>query len=562
MYCQLKIQRQSRTWLPVVISLVVTLLMSCGERTISERPATFLRVTGHDIVNEDGEKVFLRGVGLGNWLLPEGYMWHFGEKGDRPRKIEKLILEMTDVEYSARFWQRFRRNFIREADIRKIRELGFNSVRPALNARVFMTEDDSARIIMENFQYLDSLVTWCKKYGVYIILDMHGAPGGQTGQNIDDSPNDLPELFMDKKFEERLIKLWLEIVRRYKDEPIIAGYDLLNEPLPERTGAAEKYGHLVEPLYKKLTTRIRQIDSRHVIFLEGINWSNDWSIFSETFDDNLVYQFHYYCWNRPDELNSINQYIKYREKLNAPIWVGETGEKNLPVYWATTQLFEKNNIGWSFWPWKKLDRTNGLCSINRPKDWELIANYSKGGPKPSKNEAIRVLDEFLGNILFENCRFTTEVYNSLFRQIPGRVAAVNYGHDGYMNSYFVNDTLFRSEYYRKQEPVKIESVENISDWNSIQNIVLNEGEWTAYQIRSCKPDYYKCIIKINSDSEKSKITLIINDFEKVQEITGVGWQEIQMNDIKFREGKNRFQVQALTGTVRIEYFNFSKTQEN
>ena len=73
---------------------------------------------------------------------------------------------------------------------------------------------------------------------------------------------------------------------------------------------------------------------------------------------------------------------------------------------------------------------------------------------------------------------------------------------------------------------------------------------------------YKCIIKINSDSEKSKITIIINDFEKVQEITGVGWQEIQMNDIKFREGKNRFKVQALTGTVRIEYFNFSKTQEN
>ena len=98
---------------------------------------------------------------------------------------------------------------------------------------------------------------------------MHGAPGGQTGTNIDDDANDQPELFMDTKYQDRLEKLWVKIAERYKDKAAVAGYDLLNEPLPERTGAAPKYKQLLEPLYKRLTQAIRKVDSRHMITLEG-----------------------------------------------------------------------------------------------------------------------------------------------------------------------------------------------------------------------------------------------------------------------------------------------------
>ncbi len=151
---------------------------------------------------------------------------------------------------------------------------------------------------------------------------MHGAPGGQTGQNIDDSPNNLPELFMDAKYEERLTRLWLKLVDRYKDNPVIAAYDLLNEPLPKRTGAAEKYKHMLEPMYERLTEAIREIDKKHMIIVEGADWSNDWSVFSEPFDDNLVYQFHYYCWNNPDNLNNIDYFLDLR-KNSTPLfgWV-------------------------------------------------------------------------------------------------------------------------------------------------------------------------------------------------------------------------------------------------
>src|SRR5882724_4027162 len=98
----------------------------------------FLRARGQDVVDEQGEKVLLRGVGLGNWLLPEGYMWKFGEWGDRPRKIEQMVSDLIGPENAARFWKEFRRNYITETDIQRISALGYNCVRPALNARLFL----------------------------------------------------------------------------------------------------------------------------------------------------------------------------------------------------------------------------------------------------------------------------------------------------------------------------------------------------------------------------------------------------------------------------------------
>lgn len=256
---------------------------------------SFLHTSGQDIVNEMGAKVFLKGVGIGNWLLPEGYMWKFGALGDRPRKIEKVVADLIGKEKAAHFWKTFRQNYITEADIKRIADLGFNSVRPALNSRLFLTEEENPVYIEEGFQLLDSLVAWCRKYRLYVIIDMHGAPGGQTGANIDDSPNDIPELFISLKYQDQLVDLWVKIAKKYKDEPVVAAYDLLNEPLPVNTGAADKYKHLLEPLYKRITAAIRNVDPRHMITLEGFNWSNDWSLFTQPFDDNVFYQFHYYC---------------------------------------------------------------------------------------------------------------------------------------------------------------------------------------------------------------------------------------------------------------------------
>ena len=229
---------------PINILFIFLFLISCSTEEKNDS-LSFLHTEGQNIVNETGEKIYLKGVGLGNWLLPEGYMWKFGADGDRPRKIEKIVSNLLGTEKAIEFWKEFRKNYITEADIQRIAELGFNSVRPALNSRLFVTEGENPEFIDEGFLLMDSLITWCKKHKVYVIIDIHGAPGGQTGQNIDDSPNNKPELFMYKKNQDLLVELWLKIAEKYKNEPTVAAYNLINEPLPENTGAAEKYKHLL-----------------------------------------------------------------------------------------------------------------------------------------------------------------------------------------------------------------------------------------------------------------------------------------------------------------------------
>jgi len=137
---------------------------------------TFLKTRGQDIINGNGDKVMLRGVGLGNWMLPEGYMWKFGKEADRPRRIEKLVSDLLGPAEARDFWTNFRANYITETDITRISELGFNSVRPALNARLFLVGDNYATADSEGFRLLDNLVGWCKQHRVYVIIDMHGAP--------------------------------------------------------------------------------------------------------------------------------------------------------------------------------------------------------------------------------------------------------------------------------------------------------------------------------------------------------------------------------------------------
>jgi len=515
---------------------------------------TFLRTQGQDMVDENGQKVLLRGVGLGNWMLPEGYMWKFGEQGDRPRKIEKMVSDLIGPERAARFWSEYRRNYITQADIARIAELGFNSVRPALNARLFLTEGDNATYVDEGFELLDHLVGWCREHDVYVIIDMHGAPGGQTGSNIDDSPDDQPRLFMDKRNQDRLVNLWVKIATRYRDEPTVAAYDLLNEPLPQRTGAAEKYKDQLEPLYRRITTAIREVDARHMITLEGADWANDWSVFSTPFDSNLFHQFHYYCWDRPDKLNDIGRFIERRKELNTPVWVGETGEKDNAIYWATTQYFEANNIGWSFWPWKKMDATNGLCSIKAPAGWDAIRSYSRGGSRPSAEAAQKAFDELLENIRLENCVFFADVAGAMFRRAPGRIEAENYGPDGPNRSYHVKDVSQLSKQYRISEPVPVETISGRDRWSSQQSIRLGDQEWTAYTIESLATQDYSIAVRARAETGPAILELTVNDRSQELLVPQGDWTEVSGKAVAFSRGANRIKALVKSGTVHLDWF--------
>ncbi|MBL0272968.1 MAG: cellulase family glycosylhydrolase [Chitinophagaceae bacterium] len=518
----------------------------------------FLHTSGQDIVNASGKKIYLKGVGLGNWLLPEGYMWKFGGLGDRPRKIEKLVSDLLGEVKSAQFWKSFRQNYITEADIKRIAELGFNSVRPALNSRLFLTEGDNPVYVEEGFDLIDSLVSWCKKHRLYVIIDMHGAPGGQTGANIDDSPNDIPELFINPKYQDQLVNLWMKIVRRYKDESTVAAYDLLNEPLPKNTGSAEKYKHLLVPLYQRITAEIRKVDQKHMITLEGFDWSNDWSLFDKPFDKNVFYQFHYYCWGRPDNLNNIDEYLKKRKELNTPVWVGETGEKGNAIYWATSQLFAANNIGYSFWPWKKMDTKNTPYSIKKPNQWDLISEYTKGGLRPDSLVAEKALNELLENIKIANCDYFEDVCNAILTRVPAKIEAENYGHDGFKRSYFVLDTLNKSTYYRKKEPVKIDldSKDKNQLWSE-QSIELKQSEWVVYNFESLESRKYQLTIRCSATVVPAQLIILINTKKVNFNISNKDLSELTVGNFYLKKGENKIKILVKSNLLRMDWIKFN-----
>ena len=327
------------------------------------RSNEFVTVSDGRIVDGRGRRIQLRGVGLGNWLLPEGYMWRLSPGRESPRQIEALITELVGEDRAEVFWRRFLDNFITQADIARIAAEGFNHVRLPINWRHIIDRDGSMR--PDGLGLIDRVVEWCADQGMWVLLDLHGAPGGQTGTNIDDS-NGRPELFMDGSNEELTITLWRELAIRYRDNTTVLGYDLLNEPLPNEW--QHVYPEQLVDLYRRLTEAIREVDSNHIIMYEGTHWANNWDIFTEVWDANSVLQFHKY-WSPPD-LPSIQRFLDIGAELGLPVFMGEGGENNLDWLATAFQLFEDIGIGWNFWPWKKIDTITSPCSVVAPPGWE------------------------------------------------------------------------------------------------------------------------------------------------------------------------------------------------
>lgn len=377
----------------------------------------FVRVDGKNIVDFKGEPLLLKGIGIGNWLLPEGYMFKFKSQNS-PVLIEKMIKELIGPAEARKFWNEFRSVYITQDDIRLIKQAGFNSIRLAFSFRLFADEDRPEIFYEEGFFHLDNIIEWCKKESLWVILDMHAAPGGQTGDNIDDSYG-YPFLFVDRESQSLTIDIWKRIASRYRDESIVIGYDLLNEPIAHYFDT-EKLNPALEPFFKELVSEIRMIDTNHIVFIGGAQWNSNFSVFGEPFDKNSVYTFHKY-WTAPT-VDVIQSYIDFRNNYNIPIWMGESGENENDWIKEFRQTLESNNIGWSFWPYKKMDSSRGVVSFNMPGNWDVIQEYAESDRKtfeqiranrPDREQAKRILYELLENIKLKNCRVNKEYINAL-----------------------------------------------------------------------------------------------------------------------------------------------------
>ncbi len=188
--------------------------------------AQFAHTRQKDIVDANGKALHLRGTNLGNWMVPEGYMWTFEGGPQSAREIEGLVTELLGPDKAVSFWHQYRESYITRQDIHVLLgEAGFNSIRIPLHYKFFETDNS------EGFTLLDQVIQWSRLEGLYVILDLHAAPGGQTGTNIDDSDG-YPWLYDSPQEQAHLIAIWQRLARHYKDNPTVLGYDLLNEPIP------------------------------------------------------------------------------------------------------------------------------------------------------------------------------------------------------------------------------------------------------------------------------------------------------------------------------------------
>lgn len=390
-------------------------LFACkpGPKPESPGQSDFIRTDGPNLIAPGGEKFFIRGINLGNWLNPEGYMFEF-KRTSSARLIDQAFREMVGPDFTNQFWKQFKDNYITREDIRYIRKTGMNTIRIPFHYKLFTDEDYMGlSVSQDGFQRIDSLVSWCRESNIYLILDMHDAPGGQTGDNIDDSYG-YPWLMTSEESQNQFVAIWKKIAEHYQNEPVIMGYDLLNEPIATYFVDEDraKLNAALEPVYKKAVAAIREVDKNHIVMLGGAQWNSNFRVFTDSkFDDKLMYTCHrYWC----DTLqNNIQDFVNFRDSVNLPIFMGETGENTDEWIGAWTRLMERNNIGWTYWPYKKMGRASSMVNIAQPENWDKIIEFTQSPrngfdeirkARPDQELVRKAMLRLIENCKFSNCK--------------------------------------------------------------------------------------------------------------------------------------------------------------
>ncbi|MDZ4053627.1 MAG: cellulase family glycosylhydrolase, partial [Phenylobacterium sp.] len=283
----------------------------------------------------------------------------------------------------------------------------------------------------EGFAEIDALLAWVKANGMYLILDLHAAPGGQGSDlAISDRDPSKPSLWDSAENRRKTVALWRRLAERYADEPAIGAYDLINEPNWDFEkpggghGCEETTNAPLRSLMREITTAIREVDPRHMIVIEGNCWGNNYRGVTPLWDDNTVISFHKY-WNATDRA-SIADILRLRDETNAPVWLGESGENSNTWFTETIALVEGEGIGWAFWPLKKIGFNQPLEIAPNPGWPRLVAYLTGKGPRPSAQEAQETLMRLATHdIRFENNVEHRDVVDAMLRQ-PRSDAAVPY----------------------------------------------------------------------------------------------------------------------------------------
>jgi endoglucanase len=498
----------------------------------------FLRRDGDRMVNGQGQEVILRGIGLGGWMLQEPYMLRLSKVAVNQSQIRARITDLVGEARTTAFYEAWRAHQTTKGDIDSLASWGFNAVRVPLHYNLFTLDADQEPIPGQNtwlqtgFALTDSLLSWCRVNHIYLILDLHAAPGGQGNDlAISDRNPNKPSLWQSPANQQKLVALWRRLAERYASDPWIGGYDLINEtnwgfttPATDEHGCAEKDNTPLRALLERTTDTIRAVDPRHIIFIEGNCWANNFHGLLPLWDSNMVVSFHKY-WNYNDQ-GSIQGMIDMRARYHVPLWLGESGENSNTWTTDAIALVEKNHISWTWWPLKKAGLNNPL-EFRLPEGWDALVAYWEGkGPRPTADAAYHLLMELATNAGVSRNTYHKDVVDAMFRQVatdktspyqglqvqPGtRLYGVNYdlGRNGF--AYYDMDTAnFRTStghssawnrggYYRNDGVDIIRCGDSLSMGYAVTDI--EPGEWLQYTVNVPRSGYYTVSYRVEPAPE-------------------------------------------------------------
>lgn len=562
----------------------------------------FLHRDGQKIVDGNGNNFLLRGLGIGGLMVQEGYMLKTADFAGPQYQIKQKITELIGEKSTVEFYNAYKANGLTKRDVDSLAKWGFNSIRLPMHYNLYTLpieqEPNKGKNtwLDEGFKMTDDLLDWCAANKMYLILDLHAAPGGQgKDANISDYDTSKPSLWESVANQDKMVAFWKKIAERYKDNHWIGGYDIVNEPNwnfsgTNQNGCDETKNEPLRALQLRITKAIREVDTNHIVIIEGNCWGNNYKGMFPLWDDNMVLSFHKY-WSNND-IATIHDIMNLRKEHNVPIWLGESGENSNVWFQEVLELVESNNIGWAFWPMKKIENIAGVTNVKETQGYsELLQYWKDGTDKPSAEEAKAILMQIAENFKIRNVTVKYDVIDAMFRQVysketkpykrhslPGKLYATEYDLGRMNQAYLDNDyqNLWVSSGKRSEwnsgNQMRNDGVDiikcNDKSSNGYAVSYIEDGEWLQYTFNLNESKTYDVTIRYSNENANGKVYLTDDNGNKIsQPVTlpasggNSRWADMSLGRINLKSGINKVRIHFEKGSFNLNYLEFNQSKK-
>ena len=505
---------------------------------------TFLKTEGESVKNEKGEEVYLRGVNLGGLFVTEHWMTGFKyttKPNNDYKSLSKTFIERFGEEKTKALWKEYHENWWSEVDFKNCAEMGINVIRlPFSYMNVDFGAITSYEHAAESFDFsdLDAFVTKAAEYGMYTILDLHGAYGSQNGQDhsgeIFNTASQVT-FFSNPEMMNLTVKLWTALSEHYKDNPYVAGYDILNEPGEKAGLTSERHFAFYDMVYDA----IRATGDEHIVIFESCWDGKDLPPVVKYGWENCMYSFHHYTNETTnDEANTLAHGQSWNEKIEGitkqnfgvPIYMGEFTNYTTEAKWDYV-LGQLNRLNWHWtsWTYKVCGSTPwGIVDIRLDNDDKVDANIDEYDDIIAKFKLLRTGGAKAKEYTFPNGKTTLKSVFKRYTQEPAQTRKLeedtyvfdsDNGYLGYQSS-VGNTTVFAltDDFYSSS---MLKLTYNINDDGSVY-LTFNGQYMSVVSIEGAK---YLTL--------KSRSSMNDNDARFYPVSVGDGWAFISRSACKY-----------------------------